>query len=124
MPGISSMGNFCFKLKKKGGRTRENLSLLLKKRNLLVQFESTSAAGETATNKKVQNEFKKNLSSLIKRHKEVFDIISRLGQIWQNMGCKEKLVSERDMPLVSQIEGEMFSLILGLKQSTKAMNIL
>ena len=69
-------GKVCFKLKKKGGRIRENLSLTEEK-NLLVQFESTSTAGETVTIAKIKHEYesrigrkvpKSTISRLLKRH--------------------------------------------------------
>ena len=69
-------GKFCFKLKKKGGRIRETLSLTEEK-NLLVQFESASAAGGTATIAKIKHEYesrigrkvpKSTISRLLKRH--------------------------------------------------------
>jgi len=42
------LGQVCFKVKKKGGRMRENLTLAEEK-ELLGQFESSSAKGGTAT---------------------------------------------------------------------------
>lgn len=69
-------GKSCFKLKKKGGRWRENLTLAEEK-GLLSKYESSSALAGTATMSVIKREYelkvghqvpKSTISRLLKRH--------------------------------------------------------
>lgn len=59
-------GKSCFKLKKKGGRWRENLSLS-DERNLLLKFESSSALSGTATMSVIKREYESRIGHLVPR---------------------------------------------------------